>query len=110
MQYISYYHSPMGNILLASDNIGLTGLWFENQKYYAYNLDQEHQEKELPIFEQTKKWLDIYFSGKEPNFTPSLHMVGTPFQTTVWKILQQIPYGKTITYGEIAYKVARRCV
>ena len=104
MQYISYYHSPIGNILLASDNIGLTGLWFENQKYYAYNLDQEHQEKELPIFEQTKKWLDIYFSGKEPNFTPSLHMVGTPFQTTVWKILQQIPYGKTITYGEIAYK------
>ncbi|MDI9212236.1 methylated-DNA--[protein]-cysteine S-methyltransferase [Clostridioides difficile] len=108
MQYISYYHSPIGNILLASDNIGLTGLWFENQKYYAYNLDQEHQEKELPIFEQTKKWLDIYFSGKEPNFTPSLHMVGTPFQITVWKILQQIPYGKTITYGEIAYKVAQQ--
>ena len=108
MQYISYYHSPIGNILLASDNIGLTGLWFENQKYYAYNLDQEHQEKELPIFEQTKKWLDIYFSGKEPDFTPSLHMVGTPFQTTVWKILQQIPYGKTIPYGEIAYKVAQQ--
>lgn len=68
MQYISYYHSPIGNILLASDNIGLTGLWFENQKYYAYNLDQEHQEKELPIFEQTKKWLDIYFSGKRTQF------------------------------------------
>lgn len=108
MQYINYYHSPLGNILLVSDNIGLTGLWFENQKYYAYKLNQEHEEKELPVFEQTKSWLDIYFSGREPDFTLPTHMIGTPFQISVWEILKQIPYGKIITYGEIAHKIAQQ--
>ena len=64
MQYISHYRSPIGNILLAADEIGLTGLWFEGQKYFALHLDKEHKEKEIPIFEKVKEWLDIYFSGK----------------------------------------------
>ena len=64
MQYISHYHSPIGDILLAADDIGLTGLWFEGQKYFALHLDKEHQEKDLPVFTETKRWLDIYFSGK----------------------------------------------
>lgn len=108
MQYISHYSSPIGNILLAADDIGLTGLWFEGQKYFALHLDQEHEEKELPIFEKTKQWLDIYFSGKEPDFTVPLHFRGTDFQKEVWDILCTIPYGQTMTYGEIAKQIAEK--
>lgn len=106
MQYISHYHSPIGDILLAADDIGVTGLWFEGQKYFALHLDKEHQEKDLPVFTETKRWLDIYFSGKEPDFTVPLHFKGTDFQKEVWEILCSIPYGKTMTYGEIAKKIA----
>lgn len=106
MKYINYYSSPLGKLLLAADDIGLTGLWFENQLHYAYNLNPEHQEKELPVFEQTKRWLDLYFSGQNPSFNPPVHMIGTPFQIAVWKILEQIPYGQTTTYGDIAAQIA----
>lgn len=108
MQYIDHYQSPMGGILLAADDIGLTGLWFEGQKYYAYKLDPEHEEKALPVFEQTKDWLYIYFSGREVTFTPTLHMMGSDFQISVWEILRDIPYGKTMTYGEIARRIAKQ--
>ena len=108
MQYTSHYRSPIGNILLAADEIGLTGLWFEGQKYFALYLDKEHEERELPIFEKVKEWLDIYFSGKEPDFTVPLHFTGTDFQNEVWEILCAIPYGRTMTYGEIAKQVAAK--
>ena len=108
MQYISHYASPVGNILLAADNTGLTGLWFEGQKYFALSLDKEHEEKEIPLFERVKQWLDIYFSGKDPDFTVPLHFTGTAFQNEVWKILCTIPYGQTETYGGIAKQVAVR--
>ena len=108
MKYTNYYSSPLGKLLMAADDIGLTGLWFENQLHYAYNLDPEHQEKELPVFNQTKQWLDLYFSGQTPDFTPPIHMKGTPFQTAVWNILEQIPYGQTTTYGDIAAQIAKQ--
>ncbi|MDO4294356.1 MAG: methylated-DNA--[protein]-cysteine S-methyltransferase [Eubacteriales bacterium] len=108
MQYISHYHSPIGNILLAADDIGLTGLWLEGQKYFARYLDQEAEEKEIPVFEKAKQWLDIYFSGKEPDFTVPLHFAGTAFQNEVWEILCTIPYGQTMTYGEIAKQIAAK--
>ncbi len=108
MQYISHYHSPLGNILLAADQIGLTGLWFEGQKYFALYLDKEHEEKEVPVLKQTKEWLDIYFSGKEPDFKLPLHFTGTDFQNEVWEILSAIPYGQTTTYGEIAKQIAAK--
>ena len=108
MQYTCKYKSPLGNILLAADEIGLTGLWFEGQKYFALYLDKEHEEKELPIFEQTKKWLDIYFSGKEPDFKPPIHFTGSDFQNEVWEILYNIPYGQTTTYGDIARQLAKK--
>ncbi|MCM1272592.1 MAG: methylated-DNA--[protein]-cysteine S-methyltransferase [Clostridium sp.] len=106
MQYTSHYQSPLGNVLLAADNIGLTGLWFEGQKYFAFNLDEEHEEKEIPLLEQTKHWLDIYFSGQEPDFSVPLHFMGTDFQNEIWKILCSIPYGQTTTYGKIAKQIA----
>ena len=108
MQYISYYTSPLGRILMAADDIGLTGLWFEGQRYFASQLDQEHEEREIPVFIQAKKWLDIYFSGKEPDFEVPMHFKGTDFQKEVWDILCSIPYGKTMTYGEIAKQLAAK--
>lgn len=106
MQYISHYESPIGGILLAADDAGLTGLWFEGQKYFARCLEKNHEEKEIPLFEKTKQWLDIYFSGKEPGFSLPLHFTGTDFQKEVWEILCSIPYGQTATYGEIANRIA----
>lgn len=106
MRYVDHYESPLGSILLAADDVGLTGLWFEGQKYYAQTLSPEHEERELPVFRETKQWLDIYFSGQEPDFMPPVHMVGTDFQLMVWEILKQISYGETTTYGEIARRIA----
>ncbi len=106
MEYISRYVSPLGGILLAGDETGLTGLWFEGQKYYAQNLAEHREARELPLFEETKRWLDIYFSGKNPDFMPPLHLSGTPFQNRVWQALRTIPYGETVTYGEIAHRLS----
>ena len=108
MEYVSHYESPFGDITLASDGEALIGLWFDKQKYFADALDEKHEEKELQIFGQTKRWLDLYFSGKEPDFTPPLKMKTTPFRRAVWEIMLTIPYGKTMTYGEIAKKIAEQ--
>ena len=105
MIYTSTYSSPLGSILLAADEIGLTGLWFEGQKYFANTFPEEKISQETEILAETKKWLDIYFSGQEPTFTPPLHPEGSAFRQAVWKILLQIPYGQTITYGEIASRI-----
>lgn len=106
MQYTSTYQSPLGEILLACDEVGLTGLWFEGEKFYALSLDKEHETREMPVFTKAKRWLDIYFSGREPDFMPPLHMIGSSFQLSVWEILRQIPYGRTTTYGKIAKRLA----
>ena len=104
----THYHSPLGKITLAADKTGLTGLWFEGQKYFALHLEPEHEEKELPVFADAKRWLDIYFSGREPDFSLPLHFTGSDFQNEVWGILSAIPYGQTTTYGEIAKQLAQR--
>lgn len=106
MFYIQHYDSPLGSILLAADEIGLTGLWFDGEKYFADNLLDEHIERETPILKETKRWLDIYFTGREPDFMPPLHPIGSAFRQSVWEILLQIPYGQTVTYGEIARQLA----
>ena len=107
MVYTDTYKSPLGDILLAADEIGLIGLWFEGQKYFANTLPGEHISRETPVLAEAKQWLDIYFSGKEPDFTPALHPAGSTFRQAVWQILLQIPYGQTMTYGEIAKKMAQ---
>ena len=106
MQYTDKYRSPLGEITLASDGDHLTGLWFDGQKYFAATLSAEHQERELPIFELTKEWLDSYFMGKIPSFTPPIHLEDTPFRLAVWDLLSKIPYGEVVTYGELAQKMA----
>lgn len=107
MHYTSIYQSPVGEILLAADDAGVVGIWFKGEKYYAYCLDKENEPQETHIIKEVKRWLDIYFEGKEPGFTPPLHMIGTQFQIEVWNILREIPYGKTTTYKEIAKKIAK---
>lgn len=107
MQYTWTYESPLGGILLAADDIGLIGLWFDGEKYYAKGLSSEHEEKNTSALQLTKDWLDIYFSGREPDFMPPLHMTGSPFRLKVWKLLQQIPYGTTVTYGKLAEAIAK---
>lgn len=108
MEYTHHYDSPLGGITLASDGEALTGLWFDGQKYFGEALGKEHEQRNLPVFELADKWLDIYFSGKAPDFTPPLSMKATPFRRAVWEILLTIPYGKIITYGEIADRIAKQ--
>ena len=106
MGYTCTYKSKLGEILLAADEIGLTGLWFTGQKYFASTLSDEHISRETPVLSEAKEWLDVYFSGKEPAFTMPLHPAGSEFRQAVWQILLQIPYGQTTTYGEIARQLA----
>lgn len=108
MTYTYHYNSPLGGITLSSNGTELTGLWFDGQKYFGDTLTKKYEEKSLPIFEQSARWLDIYFSGKAPDFTPLLYMQTTPFRKAVWKIMLTIPFGKTMTYGEIAKRIAKQ--
>lgn len=108
MQYTNCYVSPLGRVLLAADKAGLTGLWFEGQKYFARGLETGHEEKNTPVFDAVKHWLDLYFSGQRPDFTPPLRLRGTEFQRTVWKLLQDIPYGETTSYGALALCAAEK--
>ena len=108
MHYINHYHSPLGTILLAADDTGLTGLWFEGQKYFAQGLDKETEEKEFSVFQTARRWLDVYFSGQAPDFQVPLRFQGTAFQKEVWEILLSIPYGGTTTYGAIAKQLAAK--
>ena len=106
MAYTCHFESPLGPLTAASDGENLTGLWFDGQKYFAAGLDPEHEEKNLPVFEETGRWLGLYFRGEIPDFVPTLRLKGTAFQMAVWEILLTIPYGETMTYGEIARKIA----
>lgn len=108
MTYIFHYHSPLGGITVSSNGNEITGLWFDGQKYFGDMLPDNYEEKTLPIFEETKRWLDIYFSGKAPDFTPPLKMETTAFRKAVWKIMLTIPFGQTMTYGEIADSIAKQ--
>jgi len=106
MTYIHKMNSPISKITIASDGQSITGLWLEGQKYYAATLGDDTEEKDLPIFNQTEEWLNIYFKGENPGFTLPLAPEGSEFRQTVWQILLEIPYGAIITYGDIAKALA----
>lgn len=107
MLYTSRYNSPLGEILLAADDNGLTGLWFmEDQRYMGAGLSADARERPSPYFDAAARWLDVYFSGRDPGFTPPLRLTGTAFRNRVGALLLEIPYGATATYGEIARKLA----
>lgn len=109
MDYIAHYHSPLGGITMASDGKALVGLWFEGQRHFAQTLSAQHIERSnLPVFELTRHWLNLYFSGIEPSFTPSIVLRTSHFHRCVSAIVQNIPFGHTSTYGDIARAIARQ--
>ena len=102
---MKYYDSPIGRIILTADEEGLTGLWFEDQKIHPKIPEKEGNEK---FISSAVKWLDGYFSGKIPNETVPVHLIGTDFQKEVWEILRTVPYGSTVTYGDISSKISEK--
>ncbi len=110
MLYQTQYNSPIGKILLVSNEQYLIGLWIEGQKYFANTIKNQEIKYELtPVLKETTIWLDNYFQGKNPNLkTLSLLPNGSEFQKNVWDILCTIPYGKTMTYGEIANLLSKK--
>jgi methylated-DNA-[protein]-cysteine S-methyltransferase len=96
------YNSLLGPITLVSDGLSLTELKFGNPK------EDELGNRNLMVFKETRHWLDLYFRGESPNFTPKLSPIGSPFQQKVWQELLKIPYGKTATYGAIAKRIGCR--
>ena len=105
MDWISAYDSPLGRVTMASDGAALTGLWFEGQKHFGAGLSPEAEQKQLPVFDCAVRWLDLYFSGRDPGFAPPLAPRGTAFQRTVWDELLRIPFGATVTYSQLAARV-----
>lgn len=109
MDYTAHYNSPLGDITLGSDGTALVGLWFDGQKFFADVLDPVHEERpDLPVFDETRRWLDLYFSGQQPDFTPPLTLRGSDFRKQVWQRLLEIPYGQTVTYGQLARELGCR--
>ena len=101
MDSICFYPSILGEIVIRNDGSSLTGLYFADQRHLPEGV-LDLPKEENAVTEKTKQWLDLYFSGKNPDFTPPLQLNGTPFQKEIWKILQTIPYGQTRSYKQIA--------
>lgn len=110
MIYYAKYKSPLGLITIAGSENALSGLWIEGQKYYAETVKEEMVEKsDLPVLQAAKQWLDDYFAGKKPDINSlPLAPQGSEFRRSVWKILCEIPYGETITYGDISKQIAAK--
>lgn len=106
MDHIWHYDSPLGGITLAGNGDALIGLWFDGQKHYGSTLGAQSEEKWLPVFGQALNWLDTYFGGKVPGFTPKLELRTTPFRRDVYNILLTIPYSNTLSYKDIAQRIA----
>ena len=109
--YKTEYKSPLGNIIICCDEKeNIVGLWFENQKYFTENIkDELIESNNLKIFINVKDWLDRYFAGKKPNIKEiPIKFIGNEFRKSVWKILYKIPYGKTVTYGDIAKQISQQ--
>ncbi len=109
MHYEAEYLSPLGRYLMVSDGQNLTGLWLQEQKYYAATAHKKLAKKDdIEIFAATRSWLDSYFAGNNPPLTGlSLAPQGTGFRRLVWDLLLKIPYGGVVTYGDLALKAAR---
>lgn len=106
--YTHNYQSPLGEIVIASDDTAITGLWLVGQRHFDIEVEGCITDKDLPIFDEVSRWLDIYFTGNNPGEIPAVRMNSTPFQLEVWQILQAVPYGKLITYREIAELIAKK--
>lgn len=110
MLYKTEYSSPVGNLYICSDGKNITGLWIEGQKYFCSTVKEDMVENSnLQVFNNVKNWLDRYFAGEQPDiFELPIAPSGSDFRKQVWKILCEIPYGQTVTYGEIAKRIAEQ--
>lgn len=106
--YCTTYSSPLGPVTLASDGEALVGLWLQGQKSVSDAASTELEQRDgLPVFQEGKDWLEAYFAGERPDASQlALAPAGSPFRQAVWRMLREIPYGATTTYGEIARKMA----
>lgn len=114
MTYTKIIDTPLGKALISADETGLTGFWFEKQRYYGKTCEDDvveykeaHMDNQASAYlNEAENWLDLYFKGIDPGPIPKLHMIGSAFQLRVWEILLTIPWGKTMSYGEIAKQIA----
>ena len=106
--YKTECNSPIGKLTLCATKDALIGVWIEGQKYFCDTVSETIENDDLKIFDETKKWLHEYFKGNKPKINDlKLAPIGNEFRQRVWKILCEIPYGETITYGEIAGIIAK---
>lgn len=102
------YESPLGSILIYADGEGIARMRFERDRHHQEGQEAEISDDSSPILDDARRWLDEYFKGKEPSWTPALHITGSDFEKEVCSILLRIPYGRTRTYGDIANEIARK--
>lgn len=107
MKFFRSFNTPFADLVAASDGERLFGLWWRGQKHFPAQLNIAAESPELPVFVSLQQWLQIYCAGEQPDFVPDTAAIGTDFQHRVWQLLRQIPYGETVTYGEIARELAR---
>ena len=108
MWMIFHKPSPVGMLTLSSDGTALTGLWLDGQKYFGAGLPNAVKENDLPVFEQASAWLDAYFGRQLLPTLPPLAPAGSDFRQAVWRLLLEIPYGETTTYGALAQRLRQR--
>ena len=105
MDYIHNYMSPLGEITVASDGESLIGLWFNSQKYFGSTISLHCRHELVDVFKDTFRWLDLYFSGKQPDFTPNICLRCSEYRAAVLNELLRIPFGKTATYSDISHSL-----
>ena len=108
MEYFDIFDSPLGEIVLTCDSEYLTAVFFAGQKYADRYLAPDAIQGSFPVLEDAKTWLAQYFRGNIPEHLPAVKLTGTPFQKQVWELLMEIPYGETVTYGELSKKLGCR--
>ena len=136
MEKVYHYRSPLGGITIATDGEALIGLWFDGQEHFGSTLGEgsgagreaatavggaaiadaaavdagpgaaDPEAVRSVVIDETVEWLDQYFSGKMPDHTPKIRLIGTDFRKRVWEKLLTVPYGQTTTYGELAAELA----
>lgn len=106
VQYCCSYDSPLGAMTMTGDGVSLTGLWFDGQKYFPVSRVAACERRLLPVFDQTRRWLDLYFSGGNPGTMPFVRLEGSPFRLAVWRLLQEIPRGRVVSYGAIVRRLS----
>ena len=104
----AFYDAPYGRYVMAAEDGALTGVWLEGQKYFPSDLPEPSGE-EAEIFAHTRRWLDAYFAGRQPDVSAlPIAPRGSAFAQSVWQLLLEIPYGQTVTYGQLAEQLAKK--